>query len=76
MILVIPLLVQDFTVLEIIQPPSMQSSNINVPKKSLSPYKERDVEFWQIRGTAEGKEIIFKVVYNKFIKIVSGKRDS
>lgn len=56
MILVIPLLVQDFTVLEIIQPPSMQSSNINVPKKSLSPYKERDVEFWQIRETAEGKK--------------------
>lgn len=57
MILGILVLVQDFTVLEIMQPPSIQSSNINVTKKSLSPCKENYVEFcyWGSRGTAEGK---------------------
>lgn len=45
MVLVIPVLVQDLTVLKIMQPPSMQFSNINVTKKSLSPYKENYVEF-------------------------------
>lgn len=61
MILVIPLLVQDFTVLEII--PSMQSSNINVTKKSWSPYKEKSVDFcyWQGRGTAKGKKILLRL---------------